>query len=54
MAVWPQQLPQLYSVIVGGAYLVFLASKVDHDVIELLSNWEPADVASHRRQRFSL
>lgn len=52
MGVSPQQPPQLYSGIVGGADLLFLASKVDDDVIELPSNWEPADFASHLRQRF--
>lgn len=51
MEVSPQQ-PHLYSGIVGGACLLFLASKVDHDVIELPSNWEPADFASHLRQHF--
>lgn len=34
----PQQSLQLYSGIVGGACLLFLASKVEHDVIELPSN----------------
>lgn len=51
MEVLPQQPPHLYSGIVGRACLLFLASKVDHDVIELPSNWKPADFASHLRQR---
>lgn len=52
MEVLPQQPPHLYSGIVGRACLLFLASKVDHDVIELPSNWKPADFASHLRQGF--
>lgn len=51
MEALPQQPPHLYSGIVGRACLLFLASKVDHDVIELPSNWKPADFASHLRQR---
>lgn len=36
-----------YSGIGCAACLLFLAPNVDHDVIELRSNWEPADFACH-------